>query len=74
MFDCAKALFRTFLEASDWPVGKDFPTRTLGMALHRQAIGLMQHHTMDVFEPIAALLLLEDIGMLDELAAELFAV
>jgi len=29
---------------------------------------------MDVFEPIAALLPLQDIGTLDELATELFAV
>jgi hypothetical protein len=29
---------------------------------------------MDVFEPIAALLPLRDIGTLDELATELFAV
>ena len=43
-------------------------------ALHRQAIGLAQHHTMDVFEPIAVSLPLQDIGTLDELATELFAV
>ncbi|MEO8674239.1 MAG: aminoglycoside phosphotransferase family protein [Casimicrobiaceae bacterium] len=74
MFGCDKALFRAFLAASDWPVGKDFPHRTLGLALHRQAVGLAQHHTMDVFEPIAALLPLEDFSTLDELATALFAV
>ena len=74
MFGCDKALFSAFLAASDWPVGKDFPHRTLGLALHRQAVGLAQHHTMDVFEPIAALLPLEDFGTLGELATELFAV
>lgn len=74
MFGCDKALLRAFLEASDWPTGKDFPRRALGLALHRQAIGLVQHHTMDVFEPIATLLPLQDIGTLDELATELFAV
>lgn len=73
-FGCDKALFRAFLDACDWPVGKDFPRRALGLALYRQAVGLAQHHTMDVFEPIAALLPLEDIGTLDELATELFAV
>jgi hygromycin-B 7''-O-kinase len=74
MFGCDKALFRAFLAASDWPVGKDFPHRTLGLALHRQAVGFAQHRTMDVFEPIAALLPLADFGTLDELATELFAV
>lgn len=74
MFGCDKTLLRVFLEASDWPVGKDFPRQALGLALHRQAFGLAQHHTMDVFEPIAALLPLQDIATLDELATELFAV
>jgi hygromycin-B 7''-O-kinase len=74
MFGCDKALFRAFLEASDWRVGKHFPHQALGLALHRQAVGLAQHHTMDVFEPVAALLPLQDIGTLDELATELFAV
>ncbi len=74
MFDCDKALLRAFLTACDWPVVKDFPRQTLGLALHRQAIGLVQHHSMDVFEPIAALLPLQDIGTLDDLATELFAV
>ena len=74
MLGCDKALFQRFLEASDWPVGKDFAQRALGLALHRQAVGLSQHHSMDVFEPIAALLPLEDIATLDDLATELFAV
>ena len=74
MFGCDKALLRVFLEASDWPVGKDFSRQALGLALHRQAVGLAQHHTMDVFEPIAALFPLQNIGTLDELATLLFAV
>jgi hygromycin-B 7''-O-kinase len=74
MFDCDKALLRVFLEASDWPIGKDFPRQALSLALHRQAVGLAQHHTIDVFEPIAALLPLQDIGTLDDLATDLFAV
>jgi len=74
MFGCDKALLRVFLEACDWPVGKDFPRQALGLALYRQAVGLAQHDTMDVFEPIAALLPLRDIGTLDDLATELFAV
>jgi hygromycin-B 7''-O-kinase len=74
MFACDKDLFRVFLRASDWPVGSDFARRTMGLALLRQAVGLSQHHTMDVFEPIGALLPLRDIGTLDELATELFDV
>jgi len=74
MFRCDKALLRVFLDACDWPVGKDFPRQALGLALYRQAVGLAQHQTMDVFEPIAALLPLRDIGTLDDLATELFAV
>ena len=62
------------MDACDWPVGKDFARQTLGLALHRQAIGLAQHHGMDVFEPIAALVPLQDIATLDDLATELFEV
>ena len=72
-FGCDKALLAVFLAASDWPVDRDFPRRALGWALHRQALGLVQHHTMDVFEPIAARFPLRDIGTLDELATVLFA-
>jgi len=73
-FGCDKALLSVFLEACDWPVGQDFARRALGLALHRQAVGLVQHHTMDVFEPIAALFPLRDIATLDDLATELFAI
>jgi hygromycin-B 7''-O-kinase len=69
---CDTALFGVFLDAYDWPVGDDFPHRALGMALFRQAHGLHQHLSMDVFEPIAALLPLDDIATLDDLAIELF--
>ncbi len=74
MFGCDKKLFRVFLEASGWPAGEDFPRRALGQALQRQAIGLAQHHTMDVFEPIAARHPLRDMRSLDELATTLFAI
>jgi hygromycin-B 7''-O-kinase len=73
-FHCDKALLRMFLEACEWPVGKDFARQALGLALYRQARGLAQHHTMDLFEPVAAMLPLQAIGTLDELANELFAV
>lgn len=73
-FDCDKALLRAFLDACDWPVERDLPQRALALALHRQAVGLAQHPTMDVFEPVAARWPLPDLASLDELARELFAV
>ena len=72
-FGCDRALFSAFLAASDWPIGDDFARRTLGLALYRQAVGLTQHHSMDVFEPIAARFPLNDIATLEELADVLFA-
>jgi hygromycin-B 7''-O-kinase len=74
LFACDKALLRVFLEACEWPVGHDFPRQALGLALHRQAVGLAQHDGMDVFEPVASLLPLAEIATLDELAIALFAV
>ena len=74
LFDCDKLLLRAFLEASDWPVTKDFAQKAMGLALYRQAHGLAQHHTMDVFYKLPALVPMQDIGSLDELATELFAV
>ncbi len=73
LFGCDKALFRIFLDASGWPLGEDFPRLALGHALHRQAVGFAQHHTMDVFEPIAARLRLEAVATLDDLAVALFS-
>jgi len=73
-FDCDEELFRVFLDASGWPIEPDFPVRTLGHALRRQAMMLAQHVSGDVFEPIAAKFPLSDIATLDELAAELFEV
>ena len=70
-FACDKALLRAFLEACEWPLDGEFPRRALGHALHRQAVGLVQHHTMDVFEPVAALLPLGEMKSLDELATAL---
>lgn len=73
LFRCDRALFGTFLMASQWPVGPDFPRLALGHALHRQCIGFAQHHSMDVFEPIAARYPLDGFATLDDLADALFA-
>jgi hypothetical protein len=72
-FQCDKSLFRVFLDAYEWPFDGNFPHQALGHALRRQAIGLIQHHSIDVFEPIAARFPLQEIATLDELAVELFA-
>ena len=74
LFNSDKALLRVFLEACGWPVGKDFPRQALGLALYRQAYALAQHHTCDTFHRLPALLPLRDIGTLEELATELFAI
>ena len=72
MFACDGELLRVFLEASGWPDVDDFPRRALGMALHRQAVGLAQHRSIDVFMPIAARFPLQKIPTLDALAITLF--
>ena len=74
LFSCDKRLFRAFLDASDWPIGRDFAQKALGLALYRQTIGAAQHHSMDIFEPIAARFPLQDIATLEELATELFEI
>jgi hygromycin-B 7''-O-kinase len=74
LLGCDRALLRTFLDASDWPAAPDFPHRALAHAIRRQAYGLAQHYTIDVFMPVAAAFPLTDIATLDELATVLFDV
>ena len=74
LFDGDKTLLRTFLEASGWQAGSDFARRALALALHRQAQGLMQHRTMDVFHKLPHLLPPNGATTLDQLANRLFAV
>jgi len=73
-FDWDKGLLKTVLEYSNWPVKKNFPRQSLGLALSRQAVGLTQHSSFDVFYKLPNLLQLESIATLDELADILFAV
>jgi len=73
-FDCDKRLLRAFLAASNWPVDKDFARKALAHALYRQAFGLVQHHSMDVFYKVPDQFPLPEIETLDQLAMELFAV
>ncbi len=73
-FDGNRDLLRAFLEASEWPVAKDFAFKSLGLALYRQATGIAQHHTFDVFHGVPSLERFDGIGTLEDLAVELFAV
>ena len=73
-FDWDKRLLKTVLDASNWPVKKNFSKQALGLALYRQAVGLTQHHSFDVFYKLPDLLSLKDIATLDELADILFSV
>jgi aminoglycoside phosphotransferase (APT) family kinase protein len=73
LFDGEPALLRAFLDASGWSVADDFAHKALGLALYRQAHGLTQHHTMDVFYKLPRLFALQDIATLDALAAAVFA-
>lgn len=72
LFEADKELLRIFLHHSDWPVASSFARQALVQAFHRQAVGLAQHRTMDVFHRLPALLPLEDIETLDELADAVF--
>ena len=74
LFDGDKTLLRTFLDHSNWPAERTFAQRALAQAFHRQAVGLAQHRTMDVFYKVPDLVPLEDIETLDDLADALFGV
>lgn len=74
LFNGDKTVLRAFLNASNWPVDKDFAQKAMGHALYRQAHGLAQHPTIDVFYMLPEWLPLQDITTLDELANELFSV
>jgi aminoglycoside phosphotransferase (APT) family kinase protein len=74
LFNGDKTVLRAFLDASNWPVDKAFAQKAMGHALYRQAHGLAQHPTMDVFYMLPERLPLEDIPTLDKLALALFSV
>lgn len=73
-FDWDKQLLRVMLEASNWPVTKNFAKQALGLTLYRQAVGLTQHSSFDVFYKLPDIYPLEDIATLDELANTLFEI
>ena len=71
-FRCDKALLGTFLEAADWEPGPDFANRVLACALRRQAVGLTQHLSMDVFHALPEALPEGGASSFDALASSLF--
>ena len=72
--DWDKSLLKIMLDHSNWPVKKNFATQALGLALYRQAVGLTQHNSFDVFYKLPDLMPLDSISSLDELAEVLFGV
>jgi hygromycin-B 7''-O-kinase len=72
MFQCDKLLLTTLLDAANWPVTKNFAKKTLGLALYRQAVGLTQHFSFDVFYQLPEILPLHEIKTLEELADLMF--
>lgn len=72
LFDCEKPLLRAFLAAADWPAGPGFARMAMAMALYRQAHGVAQHHTMDVFYKVPELFPLRSFETLEELGEALF--
>ena len=73
-FDWDKRLLKTVLDTSNWPVKKNFSKQALGLAIYRQAVGLTQHHTFDVFYKLPDIMPLKEIASLEELADILFGV
>lgn len=73
-FGWDKRLLKTVLDTSNWPIERNFSKQSLGLAIYRQAVGLTQHHSFDVFYKLPNLLPLKDIPTLDDLADILFAV
>jgi len=71
-FDWDKGLLEIVLNESSWPVTNNFSKQTLGLALYRQAVGLTQHSTFDVFYKLPGLINLEKIDTLDLLSEALF--
>ncbi len=72
LFPGDKVLLKTLIDAANWPITNNFAKQTLGMALYRQAVGLTQHNSFDIFWQLPEELELEKIQSLDEYARVLF--
>ena len=74
LFPGNKSLLNTLLKTSNWPIKQNFPKQTLGLALYRQAVGLTQHHSFDIFYQLSDIFPMNQAKSLDELADWLFKV
>ena len=72
LFDRDFSLLQALLEAADWQPDIDFPYRCLTMAVQRQAHGLTQHPSMDVFYKLPNWLDGTKVPDLETLAVKLF--
>ena len=72
LFDRDFSLLQALLDAADWQPDVDFPYRCLTMALQRQAHGLTQHPSMDVFYKLPDWLDGAKVPDLESLAVTLF--
>lgn len=70
LFPCDKVLLKILINAANWPVTDNFQVQTLGLALYRQAVGLTQHHSFDVFYQLP--IDMKHVKTLEELAHVLF--
>lgn len=74
LFGADPSLLAAFLEAAEWPRGRDFSQRALAMCVWRQAQGLVQHPgSMDVFHRLPGLVSPDDMADCDRLSARLFS-
>jgi Ser/Thr protein kinase RdoA (MazF antagonist) len=69
---CDATLFRAFLDGYGWRVEDGFPDRALAWALRRQAVGMTQHRTIDVFMDPADVFPMEEMATLEEVAEAMF--
>jgi aminoglycoside phosphotransferase (APT) family kinase protein len=72
LFDRDQELLRVMLAAAGWSPAPDFAERCLLMSLQRQAHGLAQHFSMDVFYKIPQWIAVDRVSSLEELAQRLF--
>ncbi len=67
-----RELLHTLLQAAEWPITPHFATQSLGLSLYRQAVGLTQHRTFNIFYQLEHLFPFQAIRTLDEFAEHLF--
>lgn len=73
-FDWNKNLLEKMLLASQWELDSNFPEQALGLCLYRQAMGLTQHTTFDVFYKLPNIYKIDAIKTLEELSITLFRI